>query len=193
MRVGVKLEHSWADKTLTEARQLEERGDFEGAIQRYIRAGHALDASRVLANLGKFGEAGDLLLSALRLSPENIGTLHGARRNAAIKAAVCFSRAGRFQDAVTITLALNARLEIIGTLLEVGEQKTARKLLGPLNRPDMEPISIEEAARSRARSLSEVGQLETAAQPSASPESESAARALWASKTRGGGRHPDQG
>ena len=128
------------NKTLTEARKLEQSGDFQGAIRGYIRAGHALDASRVLANLGKFGEAGDLLLNALRLSPDNMGTLQGARRNAAIKAAICFSRAGRFEDAVTIALALNARLEIIGTLLEVGEHDTARKILGSLNRPDLPPI-----------------------------------------------------
>ena len=69
-------------KALTEARNLERAGDHMAAVEKYIHAGYAMDASRLLANFGRFGEAGDLLLKALNLSPTQVGTLTGARRSA---------------------------------------------------------------------------------------------------------------
>ena len=119
-------------KALAEARTLEQSGDHIGAIRAYIHAGYAMDASRLLANMGRFGEAGDLLLKALRLDPAMVGTLTGARRSAALKAAVCFARAERFSDAATIVVALGARESVIGTLLEVDDAEALRCAYGLL-------------------------------------------------------------
>ena len=53
-----------------------------------------------------------------------------ARRSAALKAAVCFARAGRMSDAATIVLALGARESVVGTLLEVDDQLAAESCGG---------------------------------------------------------------
>ena len=117
-----------------------------------------MDASRLLANMGRFGEAGDLLLKALRLDPAMVGTLTGARRSAALKAAVCFARAERFSDAATIVVALGARESVIGTLLEVDDAEAAKQLLKHTHRPDQAEMTLADAARIRARELVGAGQ-----------------------------------
>jgi len=132
------------------------------AVKVYIHAGYALDASRLLANIGQFGEAGDLLLKALQLTPNEVGTLVGARRSAAIKAAVCYARAGRLQDAATIVLAFGARESVVGTLLEVDDRGAAEGLLEAMARPGEAELKLEDAARLRAQELVGAGQLEDA-------------------------------
>jgi len=140
-------------KALTEARSLERGGNHQAAIRAYIHAGHAMDASRLLANIGRFGDAGDLLLKALKLSPTEVGTLTGPRRGAALKAAVCYARAGRLTDAATIVLALGARESVVGTLIEVGDQEAAKGLLRQSARPDQPTLTLEDAARTRGQEL----------------------------------------
>ncbi|MGB0590052.1 MAG: protein kinase domain-containing protein [Myxococcota bacterium] len=168
-----------------EARNLERAGDHVGAIKVYINAGYAMDASRLLANLGRFGEAGDLLLKALRLQPTMVGTLTGARRGAAIKAAVCFARAQRLQDASTIVVALGARESVIGTLLEVGDKVAAENLLTHTVRPGQPEMTLADAARIRARELMGAGQHADAARLfMVADEPVEAARALWAQGSR---------
>ena len=123
------------------------------AVRAYIHAGYAMDASRLLANLGRYGDAGDLLLKALRLSPDQVGTLTGARRSAALKAAVCYARADRITDAATVVLALGARESVVGTLLEVDDQKAAENLLRNTARPGEPDLTLKDAARIRAGEL----------------------------------------
>ena len=151
-----------------------------GAVKAYIHAGYAMDASRLLANIGRFGEAGDLLLKALRLSPTEVGTLTGARRGAALKAAVCFARAERISDAATIVVALGARDSVIGTLLEVGDQVAAESLLSQTAAPGQSELSLKDAARIRARELVGAGQHRDALRLfKLADEPVEAARALW--------------
>ena len=172
-------------KALIEARNLERAGDHVGAIKAYINAGYAMDASRLLANLGRFGEAGDLLLKALRLQPTMVGTLTGARRSAALKAAVCFARAGRMDDASTIVIALGARESVVGTLLEVDDQEAAEGLLTHTVRPDQPEMTLKDAARIRARELMGAGQHADASRLFLlADEPVEAARALWAQGAR---------
>jgi eukaryotic-like serine/threonine-protein kinase len=172
-------------KALIEARTLERTGDHVGAIKTYIHAGFAMDASRLLANLGRFGEAGDLLLKALRVQATMVGTLTGARRSAALKAAVCFARAGRLPDATTIVIALGARESVVGTLLEVDDQLAAENLLKHTIRPGQAEMTLADAARIRARELMGAGQHANASRLFLlADEPIEAARALWAQGSR---------
>jgi len=172
-------------KALAQARNLERAGDHIGAIKAYIHAGYAMDASRLLANIGRFGEAGDLLLKALRLDPNMVGTLTGARKSAALKAAVCFARAERMTDASTIVLALGARESVVGTLLEVDDQKAAEALIKSTHRPDKPTMTLADAARIRARELVGAGQHQNAIRLfHLADEPVEAARALWAQGSR---------
>ncbi len=172
-------------KALAQARNLERAGDHLGAIKAYIHAGYAMDASRLLANLGRFGEAGDLLLKALRLDPTMVGTLTGARKSAALKAAVCFARAERMTDASTIVLALGARESVVGTLLEVDDQRAAEALIKNTERPGEPSMTLADAARIRARELVGAGQYQNAIRLfQLADEPVETARALWALGSR---------
>ena len=144
-----------------------------------------MDASRLLANMGRYGEAGDLLLKALRLDPSMVGTLTGARRGAALKAAVCFARADRISDASTIVIALGARESVVGTLLEVDDQGAAERLLKHTHRPDKPEMTLADAAKIRARELVGAGQYTNAVRLfHLADEPVEAARALWAQGSR---------
>ncbi|MDP6943599.1 MAG: serine/threonine-protein kinase, partial [Myxococcota bacterium] len=157
-RSGAGVSGGDRQKALTEARSLERAGDHMAAVKKYIHAGYAMDASRLLANLGRFGDAGDLLLKALKLSPTEVGTLTGARRSAALKAAVCYARAGRVDDSATIVLALGVRDSVVGTLLEVDDTTAAENLLRNTTRPGQPTFTLEDAARTRAHELVSAGQ-----------------------------------
>ncbi|MDQ3037030.1 MAG: hypothetical protein M3Y87_31845, partial [Myxococcota bacterium] len=79
---------------LQTAHDLEARGHVDKAVELYVRAGSPGDAARLLVANERYLEAGKVMLDALGVAPDEVGTLEGRMRAAAEKAARCFELGG---------------------------------------------------------------------------------------------------
>ncbi len=104
--------------------------------------GNRLDTSALLkesghlANIGRFGEAGKLILSRLGITAEDAGLLPQAGRKIAYLAATYFAKAGDTRTAVALFTALGERNRAAELLEKVGDLIGAKALrddrsLGP--------------------------------------------------------------
>lgn len=91
---------------LQTARELEERGFVDKAVALYLKAGAPGEAARLLVSKERYRDAGQLMLDALGVLPDDAGRLEGAQRNAAAKAARCFALGGDEATAGRILRAL---------------------------------------------------------------------------------------
>lgn len=156
------------------AKRLETRGQHEAAAQRYLMAGAPQEAARMLAVLGRFGQAAETLLRTLSVAPREVGTLDASGRRRAYLAASYLARAGERERAVELLLGLGERLKAADLVEQAGdlvraaklrtEQGTRRPGYGhePGRRPEREQ---ETAANPEAAAKAEQdGRLEAAAQ-----------------------------
>src|SRR4051812_13289375 len=106
--------HAWAVDQ-------EKRGDLAAAANGFLRAGAHEDAARAFAGLGRFAEAGQALLSAIRYQRNRTSNLSAADRKIALKAAIWFARGGDVRQAVELYLVLDERSRAIELLRSVGD------------------------------------------------------------------------
>ncbi|MCP4680665.1 MAG: serine/threonine protein kinase [Deltaproteobacteria bacterium] len=113
------------------ARALEKAGRFKSAYNAYLAAGDVQDAARILANAGKPGDAGKLLLGQLKVKPGQVHTLDTRRRKIAYLAATYMAKSDLKDVAVEIFVELGERdraadiLERAGDL--IGAQRIRKK------------------------------------------------------------------
>ncbi|MDD5308606.1 MAG: protein kinase [Deltaproteobacteria bacterium] len=115
-------------KALEAARALEQRGQFDTAVKVYMQLGATQEAARVLASNGKYGEAGNLLLTGLGVSVGEIHRLEGDPRRQAYLAASYFSKAGDVPTAVDILVELGERARAAELLERGGDHLAAERL-----------------------------------------------------------------
>jgi tetratricopeptide (TPR) repeat protein len=157
-------------QVLEQAQALEKRGSFEAAAQAYVRAGSYDDAVRLYLAGGKSAEAGQVLLRSIDYEQRRSQALDAAGRKIALKAAICFSKAGDVRQAVELFLAVGERGRAIQFLQERGDFANAARLqadptgrvsLMGYDRPAAAPIDVSNSL-DIAQNLERAGKLESA-------------------------------
>ncbi|AKF04088.1 hypothetical protein [Sandaracinus amylolyticus] len=116
---------------LQTARELEQRGFADKAIDQYKKAGAPGEAVRLLVGAERYVEAGTLMLETLGVSPDDAGRLEGRSRAAAEKAARCFELGGDTETAARVRRALGA---------PEGAARAAHPSIAPDVLPQTEPV-----------------------------------------------------
>ncbi|UJR83396.1 tetratricopeptide repeat protein [Sandaracinus amylolyticus] len=116
---------------LQTARELEQRGFADKAIDQYKRAGAPGEAVRLLVGAERYVEAGTLMLETLGVTADDAGRLEGRSRAAAEKAARCFELGGDAETAARVRRALGA---------PEGAAQAARPSIAPDVLPQTEPV-----------------------------------------------------
>jgi hypothetical protein len=101
---------------LNAARAFERVSRWDEAVEAYARAGIFSEAGRLLESMGRFRDAGNMLLRYLPDEPTPVLQLPSQARREAMKAALNFARGG-------------ARNEAVGLLMNLGEHTRAAGLL----------------------------------------------------------------
>ncbi len=115
-RDGQDSSESPANQRLLRARQLEKGHRLLDALAEYMLVGSWSDAARILSHMGRFREAGLVLMLNLSDKPTPIRYLPADGRRRCLDAALCFARGG-------------ARREAVGLLVNLGERSKAANLL----------------------------------------------------------------
>jgi len=155
---------------LEQAQALEKRGNLEAAAQATMRAGNDDDAVRLYLAAGKSAEAGQVLLHSIDYDRLRSQALDAAGRKVALKAAICFSKAGDVRQAVELFLAIGERGRAIQFLQERGDFANAARLeadptgrvsLAGYDQPATAPIEAGNTL-DIAHNLERAGKLESA-------------------------------
>ena len=113
---------------LAQARALEAKGDKEGALKLYMRAGAGDDVVRLLIAARRFAEAGKLLLTSVGGSAAKLAGLDTAKKKRALQAGICFANGGESRQAVEIFLALGEKARAVELLEKEGDYATATRV-----------------------------------------------------------------
>jgi len=123
------VESSDRRSALESARGLEKRGQLEAAARAFARLGEVEEASRLLVQLKRHGEAADLVLGHVGLTPATAAGASGDKRRMALKAGVYLTQAGRREDAIALFLALGEPQRAAQVLERAGDALGAAQLL----------------------------------------------------------------
>lgn len=105
---------------LAEALAHEARGDASAAARCFAAAGRMGEVGRVLSHAGRPGEAADLMLATLRVAPDEVGELEGARAAVARRALELFAEARntamveRLEASFSGAASAQARVKVFG-------------------------------------------------------------------------------
>ncbi|MCP4603221.1 MAG: serine/threonine protein kinase [Proteobacteria bacterium] len=166
-----RLDDGEKNRALNKARSLEKSGQLKSAYQEYLRAGAVQEAARLLSNAGKPGDAGRLILSRLKIQPEQMNRLNAEQRKLAYLAATFLAKSDNKDLAVEIFMALGERgraadiLERAGDLLGAQHIRDGRaKMNEPAHPTSAQIHAVGGAAYSRlsAQRLEREGKFELA-------------------------------
>jgi serine/threonine-protein kinase len=124
-----------AQRLLQTARQLEERGQTDAAIDAYHRAAAADDAARLMFRAGRPDEAGGYLLNNLgltvvggKIDPRALEALNADGRARLLKAAICFTRGKQVDLGIDLMVWLGEVPRAVETLTKLGDPVRAQRL-----------------------------------------------------------------
>ncbi len=113
---------------IEKARSFEKAGHLKSAYNAYLAAGAVQDAARILANAGKPGDAGKLLLAQLKVKPGQVHNLDAKRRKVAYLAATYMAKSDLKDVAVEIFVELGERDRAADILERAGDLLSAQRI-----------------------------------------------------------------
>ena len=116
------------NRMITAARIMDKRGQLDFAIQLYLKAGEPKEAARILADNGRHGDAGQLLLKYVGVEVGNIGKPTGINRKYVYLAANYLAKGDDPQGAIQILAALGEREKAADLLEREGDLLSAQRL-----------------------------------------------------------------
>ncbi len=152
------------------ARELARDGEVDSALRIFMHHGDYMESARVLAENGRFLDAGDIILNSINTPARELEFLDGARKKQVFVAATYLAKAGEPRRAAQVMVAIGRReraaevLERSGDMvgaerLRRGGQEGRRVAASPTGRVGMS----EKVSEGSARQLEAEGKLELAA------------------------------
>jgi hypothetical protein len=113
---------------IAEAAAHEHRGDRAGACRAYLAAGDSENAARVLGQLGRWRDAGHVLLRGIGWTRGKTNELEESQRAVGQRAAEHLARGGEIKEAAEILVALGRRGRAVELLRVAGAHTEAARL-----------------------------------------------------------------
>ena len=116
-------------RDLKSARALEQQGKVDSAVRIYMHHGEHMEASRALAESGRFKEAGELLLMVLNTPVAELEYLDSKEKKGVYLAATYLYKAGESRRAAQLLVAIGRRRRAAEILERSGDMVGAERIL----------------------------------------------------------------